>query len=42
VTLEIKAVSGSYVASMSADGAELVGTWSEKSFSAPLKLRRAR
>jgi hypothetical protein len=42
VTLEVKAVSGSYVASMSADGAELAGTWSEKSFSAPLKLRRAR
>jgi len=40
VTLEIKVVSGSYVGSLSADGAELAGTWSEKSFSAPLKLRR--
>jgi len=40
VTLEIKVVSGSYVGSLSADGAELTGTWSEKTFSAPLKLRR--
>jgi len=40
VTLEIKVVSGTYVGSLSADSAELAGTWSEKSFSAPLKLRR--
>jgi len=41
VTLEIKAVSGSYVGSMSADGTELAGTWKENSFSGPMKLRRA-
>ena len=40
VTLEIKVVSGSYVGSLSADGSELAGKWSEKSFSAPLTLRR--
>jgi hypothetical protein len=40
VTLEIRVVSGSYVASLSADGAELAGTWTEKSFSAPMTLRR--
>jgi uncharacterized protein len=40
LTLDIKVVSGSYVGSMSADGTELTGTWKEKSFSAPMKLRR--
>ena len=42
LTLEIKVVSGSYVGSISADGAELAGAWREKSFSAPLTLRRAK
>src|SRR5262245_1208139 len=35
VTLEIKAVSGTYVGSITADGAALAGTWTEKTFSAP-------
>jgi hypothetical protein len=41
VTLDIKVVSGSFVGAMSADGAGLAGTWKEKSFSAPMTLRRA-
>jgi len=39
VTFEINVVSGTFVGSVSADGAELAGTWTQKSFSAPLKLR---
>jgi hypothetical protein len=40
VTLEIKVVSGSFVGSLNADNTEIAGTWSEKTFSAPMKLRR--
>jgi hypothetical protein len=39
VTLDVKVVNGSYVGTLSQDGAGLSGTWTEKSMSAPLSLR---
>ena len=41
LTATVNAVSGSFVASLSPDHSELTGTWTEKTFSAPLVFRRA-
>lgn len=40
LTLEIKAISGSYTAAINKDGTELVGTFSEHGKTAPLTFRR--
>ncbi len=41
VTLDLKAVEGSYSGTLNADGTELVGSYSEKGKSAPLTFTRA-
>ena len=41
VTLDLKAIGGSYSGTLSADGTALVGRYSEKGKSAPLTFTRA-
>jgi hypothetical protein len=42
VVLEMKIIGGVYSAALSADGAELIGSWTQAGFEAPLTFRRVR
>jgi hypothetical protein len=42
VTLDVAAVDGSYAGELKADGSEIIGTWTQGTFTAPLILKRGR